>query len=46
MNGQREPRDAGGDDDADWRTVRDDYAPVAGAPEARCSAPAVRRDPS
>ena len=46
MNGERELRGASGNDDADARTVRDDYAPAASAREARCPAPAIRCDPN
>jgi hypothetical protein len=46
MNGERDPRDAGGKDDADRCTVGDDYTPAALAAEADSPAPAIRRDPA
>jgi hypothetical protein len=46
MNGERDPRDAGGKDDADRCTVGEDHTPAALAPEADSPAPAIRRDPA
>ena len=45
VNGEREPGDASGNDNADWRPVRDNYAPEAGAPEAHRPPPTIRRHP-
>lgn len=46
MNGEREPRDTGRNDDTGSRSVRDDDAPTSCAPEARDSTPGMQRDPN
>ena len=43
-NGDGQPRDSSGSDDAGRCPVRDDYAPAPGAPKAHCPAPAIRCD--
>jgi hypothetical protein len=45
VNREGKPRNTGGHNDADGRTVRDNYVPAAGAPEAHGSTPAIRCDP-